>query len=210
MIASEILNKSCYEFLSCDGALPIRDDKITLPLAAEYKPKFDALKLGKYISIYSNIGRNEERPKVKTWPIKYFTEYVAGIKKIFPQLEIVQCGSANDVKIENADRHFLTNDLELTKYILANSLLHVGGEGGLVHVATALGTKCLVLFGSNSAQYFGYARNVNLVAQVCRPCMYILPDYCKCLRGFEEPPCMASHTPQIVCEVSCDYLKNNS
>ena len=113
-----------------------------------------------------------------------------------------------DIKVENADRHFMNVDLELTKHILANSLLHVGCDGGLVHLATALGTKCLVLFGANSVDYFGYDKNINVVSDVCFPCMYTAAEWTDCLRGDREPPCMLSITPQHVCEVTCNYLKH--
>ena len=208
MLAAQILNKNCYDFLACDGALPIHDDKVNIPLAPEFKSQFDALKLDKYITIYTDIHETEKaQPKVKTWQLRNLREYVSLMKRRMPDVEIVQCGG-NDVKVENADRHFLNCDLELTKYILANSLLHVGCEGGLIHLATALGTKCLVLFGSSGADYFGYRRNINLVSEICQPCMYILTDFTICLRGAKEPPCMLSHTPQLVCEITCNCLKN--
>ena len=211
MLSSRILNKNCFWFMSCNGALPIRDDNLHIPLLPEFKPKFDELKLDKYITIYTDIAENEkDHPKVKSWPIRYFMEYIARMKKRFPDVEIVQCGGSNDVKVENADRHYLGVDLELTKYILANSLLHVGSEGGLVHLATFLGTKCLALFGPNSVEYFGYPQNINLVSEVCQPCVYILPTFQVCMRGNLEPPCMLSHTPQTVCEVTCTYLKNKA
>ncbi|MBE8950370.1 MAG: hypothetical protein SR3Q1_07200 [Quinella sp. 3Q1] len=216
MISAQILNKNYFHFLSCYGALPIRDKKINLPLAPEFKPIFDSFKLGKYITIYTNIERDEARPKVKTWPMKYLVEYVSRMKNRFPSVEIIQVGGSNDVLIENVDREALGCDLELTKYILANSLLHVGCEGGLIHLATFLGTKCLVLFGSSAVEYFGYNQNINLVSEVCRPCMYILAhDFSICMLGAKEPPCMLSHTPQKVCEVTCNYLnrlglKNNA
>ena len=89
---SKILNKSCYDILSCDGALPIRDNKVNIPLLPEYKSEFDKLNLGNYITIYSNIGINETRPKNKTWPVRYFVEYVDLIKKHFPDVKIIQCG----------------------------------------------------------------------------------------------------------------------
>lgn len=208
MTQARILHKSCYEFLSCDGALPIRDDKVKIPLSPEYKKKFAALKLDNYITIYTDIDKSrDDKPKNKVWPIHCLREYVARMKKRYPQIEIVQVGGADDVEVENADRRLLTYDLELTKYILANSLLHVGCEGGLVHLATQLGTKCIVLFGCNSHDYTGYAQNINLVSEVCSPCMYILPDWSACLRGFKEPICMLNHTPQMVCEVTCNYLR---
>ena len=93
MISAKILGKSYCEFLSCDGALPIRDNKINIPLASEYQSKFDELKFDKYITIYTNISESEKaRPKVKTWPIRYWYEYVARMKNRFPQIEIIQLG----------------------------------------------------------------------------------------------------------------------
>ena len=211
MIAARILGKNCFHFLSCEGALPIRDDKVNIVLKPEYKAEFDALNLGRYITIYSDIAQSErDRPKVKAWPMRHLVEYVARMKKRRPDIAIIQCGGELDLKVENADRHFLGCDLELTKYILANALLHVGCEGGLVHLATALGTKCIVLFGSTGVEYFGYARNINLVSEVCRPCMYILPDFQSCMLGAKESPCMSSLTPRTVCDVACEYLKNNA
>ena len=212
MLAAQILNKNCYEFLSCDGTLPIRDDKVNIPLAPEYKRDFENLQLDKYITIYTDIDETEKaHPKVKAWPIRCWHEYVIRLKKRRPNVEIVQCGG-NDVKVENADRHFLSVDLELTKYILANSLLHVGCEGGLVHLATALGTKCIALFGPNTVDFIGYRQNINLASEICFPCFDIWGDanIKFCARSNGEPPCMLSHTPQIVCEITCNCLKNNT
>ena len=98
--------------------------------------------------------------------------------------------------------------MELTKYILANSLLHVGCEGGLVHLATALGTKCLVLFDPSDVHQYGFARNINLVSEVCSSCMYIFGDggLRDCMRGNKEPPCMLSLTPQKVFDVTRNRL----
>ena len=212
---SRVLNKNLYGILSCGGVLPIRDDKVRIPLAPKYRAEFERLNLGNYITIYSDIERDIFPPKVKAWPIRKLVEYVALVKKFLPQIEIVQVGGLKDVKVQSADRHYLGVDLELTKHILAKSLLLVGGEGGLIHLATFLGTKCLVLFGSSEVEYFGYDQNINLVSEVCRPCMYIIPSFQVCMRGAVDAPCMLSHTPQTVCEVTCTYLnrldlKNNA
>ena len=215
MISSRILGKNCFWFMSCNGALPIRDDNLHIPLNPDFKKEFDALKLEKYITFYNDIDEKEkDLPKVKTWPIRYYNEYIARMKKRFPDVEIVQLGGPGDVKVESADRHYLGVDLELTKHLLANSLLLVGCEGGLAHLATFLGTKCLVLFGSSEVTYFGYNQNINLVSEICQPCMYIVPSFQICMRGNREAPCMLSHTPQNVFDVTCNYLKrlekNNS
>lgn len=215
---SRVLHKNCFWFLSCGGALPIYDDKVNLPLMPEIKPKLDALKLGKYITVYSNTHRlanttiysNADghaiiKPKAKAWSMKYLVEYVALVKKFFPALEVVQVGGSDEAIIENCDRKFLGCDLELTKYILAKSLLHVGCEGGLIHLATALGTKCLVLFGQSDWHYFSYDQNINIASEVCSPCMYISEDF-GCLLGENEPPCMLNITPNEVFDATSEYL----
>ena len=90
---ARILGKNFHWFLSCDGALPIHDDKINIPLSPEYKSKFDAIKLDKYITIYSDINKfSKEHPKVKTWLLRSWHEYISLLKCQMPQIEVVQCG----------------------------------------------------------------------------------------------------------------------
>ena len=62
--------------------------------------------------------------------------------------------------------------LELVKYVLKGSLLHIDCDSGLVHLATQLGTKCVVLFGQTSVWYFGYEQNINIVSKVCNSCYF--------------------------------------
>ncbi|MCR5834736.1 MAG: hypothetical protein K6G55_08840 [Selenomonadaceae bacterium] len=208
MMMAGILKQNCFAFLSCNGALPIHDDKVNISLSAEYKSKFDALKLGKYIAIYSDMTTGEKTPKAKTWPLQYLTEYISRMKKMLPQVEIIQIGGEKDVKIENVNRHLLSDDLELTKYLLANALLVVGDNCGYVHLATALGTKCVVLFGQSSADYFGYDRNINIASEVCSPCRFFFQNENICMREEKEPLCMLGITPKLVSKITCTHLKH--
>ena len=202
---SRIIHKNFFWFLSCGGALPVDGERVDIKLSPEHKRTFDKLKLGKYITIYSNIHRGTIRTIAKVWPIKYLVEYVSLVKKNFPQIKVVQVGGREDTSIKNVDKNFCGCDLELTKYILANSLLHVGCEGGLIHLATALGAKCLVFFGSSDWHYYGYKNNINIASAVCEPCMYIRKDY-GCVLGEENPPCMLDITPQEAFDVTNEYL----
>ena len=208
---ARVLGKNMCYFLSCDDALPIRDDgKPYIFLSSDFKQQFDDLSLNEYITIYSNIT-DIKIPKLKSWPMEYLTEYVDLMKKHFPNIEIVQCGGGSDVKIANADRHYLGVDLELTKHILANSLLHVGCEGGLIHLATALGTKCLTIFSYTNVYYHGYKQNINLSSNhQCSPCVHVFDHGASksCPRGYEEPPCSRSITPQQIFQQTSDYLNS--
>ena len=98
--------------------------------------------------------------------------------------------------------------MELLKYVLKNSLLHVDCEGGSVHLASQLGTKCLVLFGATDVNYFGYVQNINLVSEVCSPCYLVWENNKECMLRSKEPVCMLSITPQKVFEVAYRYLKS--
>lgn len=92
-IMSRILGKNCFYILSADGALPIRDEKVNIALKPKYRREFDALNLGRYITIYTDIYvTDKDNPKVKCWPLRYWHEYVASLKRHFPQFEIIQCG----------------------------------------------------------------------------------------------------------------------
>lgn len=215
---AHILGTNRYTCLSYDGALPIRDNHVEIPLSPEGERQFQKLSLSKnYITVGSNTGKknNLARYSLKEWPNDYVTEYISLLNIYLPQVEVVQVGGGGAEIFKNADRHLLDADLELVKYVLKNSLLHVDCESGLVHLATQLGTKCLVLFGPTDEKYYGFKENLNLVSDFCRPCVWAWDDGSTCLRGEEEPPCMSSITPQLVCEVTCNYinhlgLKNNA
>ena len=99
VMLARILNKTCYEILSCEGALPISEDTGKIPLLSGYKSHFDSLGLKKYITIYSNIERDNMPPKIKTWSIHYLREYVSLLKKRLPQIEIIQCGGGGILRL---------------------------------------------------------------------------------------------------------------
>ena len=130
------------------------------------------------------------------------------IKKQYKGIEVIQLGEQMDLNIEGVDRYILGQDLELVKYILRDSILHIGGDGGLVHLATQLKTKCAVIFGPTPEWFFGYKSNINIVAKKCSACCFLERDFTKCLRRMEEPECMFSITPEIVMTNIQSYLNN--
>ena len=208
MARSRILKTDRYTSLSCDGALPIYDNKVTINLLPEWQKEFDKLKLKKYITVGSN-GGTLNRHWIKEWPTKYYVEFIALLKSKMPEITVVQTGGNGVEKLENADRQLLGTDLELTKYILKNSLLHVDCEGGPVHLASQLGTKCAVLFGVTDVNFYGFNQNINIVSEVCSPCYFAWNTDSECLLGGgKEPLCMLSITPQKVFDVVYRYLRS--
>ena len=113
--------------------------------------------------------------------------------------------------IPGVDINLIDNTtLHQAALLIKQSLLHVDGESGLVHLAKALHTKCVVIFGPTNVDYFGHQRNENICSEVCSNCWWITHDWLdKCPRGLVEPECMRSVTPERVHSVVTRSLGNN-
>ena len=89
--------------------------------------------------------------------------------------------------------------MEDVKVVLKNAALHISSEGGIAHIATQVGTRCVVLFGPTPVHYYGYPTNINIVSPVCSECMEISPDwFTKCPRGLEKAECMSGISAEMV------------
>lgn len=192
------------------GLLDNTDDSVSIPMKTTGAERFRGLKLPKcYITLNYGWGTQDVRKGLpaKVWVFSYYEQLVKLIKSEFPELSLVQLGTPRSEIIEGIDFFLNSETLETVKYILQQSCLHIDCEGGLVHLATQLGTKCAVLFGPTPESYFGYKSNINICANVCRPCYYVYNDFTLCARRLKEPVCMFAITPKMVMESIGDYLR---
>ena len=83
-------------------------------------------------------------------------------------------------------------------------------EGGLVHLATNLGTKCVVLFSPTQPNIYAYPNNINIVYATCNGCYGLYENGYACARGLEKPECMYSITPEMVMEKIAEYIDSNN
>ena len=203
---SHILGWNCYTCLG-GGALPIQNRKVSLSLWPEAEPAFQRLKLGRYITVGTRGTGPDGRHPVKEWPDAQLSGYLRLVHQAFPELSIVQLGSAGSRALPEADCNLLGEDLRVVEQVLAHSLLHVDCESGLVHVATQLGTRCAVIFGPTDPAHFAYLENINIRADVCAPCCGAWEDESHCLRDEEIPPCMVAVTPEMVFEQTRGWLQ---
>ena len=200
-----------YDFLhSCLG-LPPPDVRYTLPLdetvAREIQTEFPT-----YVTI--NTGFDAlfviaTRLAVKCYPTEHWTELVRLLKSAFPKLGVIQIGGGNSVRIPGCDRN-LQNQTTLTESagILRRSLLHIDIEGGLVHVCSAIGTQCAVLFGPTSRRYFSYPGNLGIHAGECHDCWWATERWMEvCPRGNPRNECMHALTPRMVFEQISPLLR---
>lgn len=86
-------------------------------------------------------------------------------------LVAVQVGGVEDPPVPGAmDCRGLP--LDRTASILEAAEGFVGVEGGMAHLAAAVGTRGVVIFGPTSPQLFGYPWNTNLSLGACTPCWW--------------------------------------
>ena len=204
--------KNCYTFYNYTDVFHIGDQKVNIPVQDKYRKDYEALGLSRYITFnYGNGVAGKENKEVisKQWPKEYFEKFVILFKKKYSDIEVVQLGDDNTEPISNVDRILLGKDLELVKYILKGALLHVDIEGGLMHLATQLGTKCAVIYGPTPIELFSYPQNINIVSDKCKNCYLLYPEYYKCAKGMERPECMWSILPERVLSEIEDYLEES-
>jgi ADP-heptose:LPS heptosyltransferase len=179
--------------------------KIALPLNFKEQDilRFGLSKQCKYITFQHGFGDQGYIPDrmsmpARLWETKNWEELLKGIKRMLPEYKIVQVGLASP--------HIIYVDINLvgkTSFdelcsVIKYSSLHIDVDCGCVHIARAVNTRSVVLFGPSSAEYIGYEDNINIVANSCRNCFVIERWDERCVRGFKDPICMESILPNFV------------
>lgn len=198
---------NCYTVYGEDGSLPIHDKHVQIPQSAEGKATFARFGLGRYITLNNGNGDPQGLDIVaKSWPQKYYEAFVEQFHVSYPDIEVVQIGSADCMRVAGTDHVVCGESFDVVAEILRHAMFHLDIEGGLVHLATQLGTKCIVLFGPTPVSYYGYEENINLKAGRCHECYCLYPEINRCARDMAEPECMYSITPEMVMEAVRSYL----
>lgn len=206
----EIKGINRWTELSHEGIFKIEDQKTWIPMREEYKKRLQELGLNEKKYITLNRGADSMRRskmQTKVWPLEHYNDFVVLFKNQYPDIEIVQVGASGNAKIRGVDKYILGESLEVTKWILKGSILHLDCEGGLVHLATQLDTKCAVVFGPTPKHFYEYPQNINMVYEGCNNCMGTHPEWAfECYKGLSEPECMYKVTPEIVMKNIKSYM----
>lgn len=136
----------------------------------------------------------------REWPIDKFNELIKLIRQKYPNIKIIQIGSAKDLRM-NADVDLcgVTNFDEFL-VILKNAALHIGGESGCVHMRHFMCAKpSVVLFGPTNKDFYGYSENLNISSEICQGCEWLHSAWQKhcCISG-NKPVCMMKLKPEFV------------
>lgn len=202
----------CYTGYRYGGVFDIFDHQVKIPLTLEGQQGYRSLLLEEqaYITINFGWGNNmngKGKLPNKVWPISAYEKFIDLFKASFANISIVQIGAEGCYKLHGVDRYILGQSLEVSKYVLKESILHIDCEGGLVHLATQLGTKCVVLFGPTPVHFFGYKENINILSEKCNGCYYIDENFAVCAKALDEPECMRAILPERVMEAVTTYIE---
>ncbi len=182
---------------------------IEIPNEKETLAKFN-LANKRYITLNREVGIVGQN-STKLWPMEHFLKLIEKLKTSFPQYTLVEVGIGKGTSIKNVHCNLAgKTSLNDIKAILKNALLHIDGEGGLVHLRHALkgGPSC-VLCGPTSPEVFGYSENINLTSKACPiHCEFYHDEWTKeCVRGL-DCACMKELKPDFVFSKVSEYLSS--
>ena len=165
-----------------------------------------------YVTIhdgFDNKVRLAPGVATKCWPLEHWAALVRKFKESKPELRIVQLGAQNSRSIPGVDLDLVRRtSLPQAAWILKHAQAHIDGDSGLVHLARALHTPSVVLFGPTDDQFFGYEQNVNLTGSGCGNCWWSTPTWLsRCPRGLAEPECMTAISPERVSSAACQLIE---
>lgn len=137
---------------------------------------------------------------MKSWAVPYWESFIAGFKRLYPNIKIYQLGGPKHHVIKGVDRN-LAGKLSFrdSMLFLKSALVHVDGDSGLVHARQLFGKPSVVIFGPTNIDYFGYPENINLPPLFCGDCWWKKGDWMKnCVLGYETAKCMESSSADRV------------
>jgi hypothetical protein len=180
--------------------IPYGGDRLELSTSASCLHQH-GLQPGSYVTIHNGFDPGfviSGRRATKCY--MYFDEVVKHLKELFPELVFVQIGAETSEPLLECDINLLgKTTLPEAAGLLQNALIHLDNESGLVHLASCLGTRAVVVFGPTPSAYFHYEGNAAIEPAVCGNCWWITRTWMDaCAKGFAEPVCMTKQQPMTV------------
>ena len=165
-----------------------------------------------YVTIHDGFDNNVSLAPgtaTKCWPFEHWAALIRKFKEANPKLLIVQLGSRNSRSIPGVDIDLIQRtSLSQAAWFIKHAQAHIDGDSGLVHLARAMHTPSVVLFGPTDDKFFGYPQNVNLTASGCGNCWWSAPTWLsRCPRGLSRPECMTAIIPERVFTAACQIIE---
>lgn len=198
---ASMLGHKRHNFVHAMSGIKYTD--LPLPLSLKDEREKFGIPSGRYITIADgyDLTFHTDASKVRsTKSYPHYDQLVKLLKAKYPSLFIIQIGKDVGKPMPGVDL-VLLNKTSLSELasILKGSSLHIDNEGGLAHLANALGVKSCVIFGPTLADYFGYEGNINIRPSFCGGCYWVNETWMvDCPRRFETARCLSEQPPEVV------------
>lgn len=104
----------------------------------------------------------------------YLPQYWNEVFRAFPKEKFVLLGQTVNKQLKGKNVYHREGKYNIfqTADVIKRSKVLITEEGGLAHVANAVGKKAVVLFGATQKWFFGYKQNINLEQEIkeCKFC----------------------------------------
>ncbi|UCV13410.1 glycosyltransferase family 9 protein [Quatrionicoccus australiensis] len=203
--ANEVVKSgmSKLDVLGYSGYLPV-DSKTQLnyfPRFSMTQENYSALSDKCYVTVHHGSDKNMSNfggLQTKNLPISTWADIVSILKD--SGIYTVQLGDANEELIDGVDLDLRgATSFDETACLMKFASVHLDTEGGLVHVARAMNTLAVVMFGPTPLKFFGYSQNINLGSKSCENCWWTTKTWAiKCPSGYKQPACMMEHSSKEI------------
>ena len=150
----------------------------------------------KYVTVHN--GADIAR-QTKCWITERWSEVASYLKK--KGYKVIQLGQTLEDRIDGTIDMRGKSEIKETAAFIAKAKFHMDSESGLVHIARAVRTRSIVLFGPTSFGFFKYDKNVNVeTSSKCKDCWWTNDMWWReCPKGHPLPvPCMKGITVDMV------------
>jgi ADP-heptose:LPS heptosyltransferase/intein/homing endonuclease len=180
-------HKPLFEYYALRTDLELTEKNLRMPFTPT-NPKAVYSKLSsynlpeKYITIAPGCDQNVG--VIKLWSNDKWARLIQLLQE--DGYRIVYLGNNVAPEVGNIKKVTCKNLIDMA-LILSQSQLHISNEGGSIHLAHAVGTRSLVLFGPTAPDLYGYSDNINLYAEKCPSCWWTVPNWSRqCKLGYKN------------------------
>jgi hypothetical protein len=123
--------------------------------------------------VFDSATNRDYFGELRAWPIERWRDALAQLKRAFPALTLVQIGLGGEPASPDVVDLRGKTSFRLACLVMARARLFVGTEGGLMHAASAVGARALILWGGlTDPEFIGYPRQHRIICKhvACAPC----------------------------------------
>lgn len=206
LLAQKAVFSNCTSanFLHHLAGVPYGGPRLSIAMS---EPQLSGPSFGRsqYITVHNGFDKQFVMTGSATKVYPYFSGVVQIIKQQSPDILIVQIGdAAASTPVAGVDVDLLgKTTLSEAADVISGALLHLDSEGGLVHVAAAVGTPSAVIFGPTPLPFFAYEANINIPPRTCGGCWWTNETWMtQCPRGLSDPVCMTQDPLDVAATIN--------